>query len=773
MSHPGSAPCPPALAAGEGGPPSVVVVRILSVRPNTDLEGDDDYVPYYDNHADIYGTVTIDGEKFSLPRIDDNDHPHWETLGPKSGVFEKEVTSGTVPVSIDIWEGDSGATFEDDHVDINPSSSKHRLDFDFDLCSLTLSGDVSGASQSLIESSGGTGSDAATILFTVGMKDGRPVTQDDLALVDIDLIQVVPRSSRLVAGKGTVVMIRIANNYRSPVATDLQVRVSGGGVSVNETIPIQLAAGEVKKEYLFTSNPIVFAPSNNAYTIAVLAEIVDPQSEKVPADSCLRTNDRTNERIPWKVVTTRDNFSMLWAKVGTLLDVGNYVPDSHFDELFELGAPYIEAIFPFRDPVADKSPIPIPPPPATAAGDWLLTVLSAFQFPLDFLEPVIFLFELSTLTPLTGYDRLLGVLPNKDWFERFSGWEKPTGFSLGEFSPHAVIFEPRGERDGVRGPKMTLPAHELGHTFGLSTDARLKTSWVCEFDWPVVGHAACGLRGGFDEYKHSDPALKDGNPSSGYWVATGNEPAPLQLLVDAEQCDSHCLMGGSPTNAHVNWTQYGRWIDPADYSELIDKLVIHSDPELIYVSGMISWRNDIFLGPWFRLGEGIPDHRGTRGMYGFRFLDEGGKTLDEVGLPVAWNHAELRKAMPITFFGMTLEFPPDSKMVEVWNRGTGDRLATRGVDLSVPEVHLADPSRTSDAELELHWTAKDREKSELTCTVLVSRGGERWWPVAHGINQNRLALDAKTLPGGEYLAKVLAHNSIRVGTSDPVGFGIS
>ncbi|HEX5903717.1 MAG TPA: hypothetical protein VF028_11500 [Actinomycetota bacterium] len=254
---PEALPVPRRSLPGEGGPPSVVVVRILSVRPNTDLEGDDDYVPYYDNHADIYGTVTIDGEKFSLPRIDDNDHPHWETLGPKSGVFEKEVTSGTVPISIDIWEGDSGATFEDDHVDINPSSSKHRLDFDFDLCSLTLSGDVSGASQSLIESSGGTGSDAATILFTVGMKDGRPVTQDDLALVDIDLIQVVPRSSRLVAGKGTVVMIRIANNYRSPVATDLQVRVSGGGVSVNETIPIQLAAGEVKKEYLFTSNPIV------------------------------------------------------------------------------------------------------------------------------------------------------------------------------------------------------------------------------------------------------------------------------------------------------------------------------------------------------------------------------------------------------------------------------------------------------------------------------------------------------------------------------------
>ena len=147
------------------------------------------------------------------------------------------------------------------------------------------------------------------------------------------------------------------------------------------------------------------------------------------------------------------------------------------------------------------------------------------QLPLDALEPVIFLFELNGLAALTAYDRLMGVLPNKDWFDRFSGWGDATGFSLGEFAPRAVIFEPRGERDGAIGPAMTLPAHELGHTFGLSTDARLKTSWVCDFDWPVVGHAACGLVGGFDEYKHQEEALQDGNPSHGYWVANGSEPA--------------------------------------------------------------------------------------------------------------------------------------------------------------------------------------------------------------------------------------------------------
>ena len=59
----------------KGGPPSVVVVEIISVKPNTDLEGDDDFVPFYDNHADIYGFVTIDGETFDLPQIPETDFP--------------------------------------------------------------------------------------------------------------------------------------------------------------------------------------------------------------------------------------------------------------------------------------------------------------------------------------------------------------------------------------------------------------------------------------------------------------------------------------------------------------------------------------------------------------------------------------------------------------------------------------------------------------------------------------------------------------------------
>lgn len=772
MSHPGSAPCPAAFAAGSGGPSSIVVVKIESVKPNTDLEGDDDFVPFYDNHADIYGFVTIDGEKFSLPKIDETDFPHWEAEGPRKGVFEKAVSTSPVPISIDIWEGDSGLTFDDDHVDINPRSDKYHLDFEFDLCSLTLAGDVSGSPQGRLESRGGSGDDAATIVFTVGLKDARPVSADDLALIDIDLIQVIPRTNRLVARKGTVVMVRIANNHSFTVNTNIRIRIQGSSVSIDETFPIQIEAGEVKKEYLFRNNPIAFPASTTSYPIALTAEIDDPGSSGLAADDCRLANDRTVNRIVWKVVTTELNFSMLWTKVGTLLDVGNYVPDAHFEEIIELGAPYIGAVFPLRDPNSDISPIDTPPPPATAAGDWLVSTLKSFGLPLDALEPVIFLFELNGLAALLPYNRLMGVLPNKDWFKRFSGWDDVTGFSLGEFAPRAVIFLARHEGDSDIGPQMTLPAHELGHTFGLSTDARLKRSWVCDIDWPVAGSAACGLVGGFDEYEHKDPDLQDGNPASGYWVATGSEPPALAALADQEQCDSHCFMGSSPINAQLNWTGKGRWIDPADYDRLVDKLVTHPDPEVIYVSGMISWHNEIYLGPCFRLNSGVPDHAGRRGMYGIRFLDEAGRELSEVGLPVAWNHAEFHRPMPVTFFGVTLDFPRWATKMEIWNRGTGTLLTTYDVDLSVPEVHLDRPEQTSKSSMVLRWKARDNERSTLNYTVMISPDGEQWWPTAYGLTQAELVLDPKLLGRGEYQVEVLALNSIRVGRSNRVTFRV-
>ena len=67
-------------------------------------------------------------------------------------------------------------------------------------------------------------------------------------------------------------------------------------------------------------------------------------------------------------MTTKPNFSLLWAKVGSLLDVGNYAPDAHFNEIVELGLGYIRAVYPLIGPTSTTSPIDIPPPPITAAS---------------------------------------------------------------------------------------------------------------------------------------------------------------------------------------------------------------------------------------------------------------------------------------------------------------------------------------------------------------------------------------------------------------------
>ena len=87
----------------------------------------------------------------------------------------------------------------------------------------------------------------------------------------------------------------------------------------------------------------------------------------------------------------------------------------------------------------------IPPPPVTAAADFVVSILSSFGLPADAVEPVVLTFELNGVAALLPQNRLMGVLPNKDWFRRFSSWSDVTGFSLGEFMPRAVIFLPRDE----------------------------------------------------------------------------------------------------------------------------------------------------------------------------------------------------------------------------------------------------------------------------------------------------------------------------------------
>ena len=95
--HPGFAPCLANSGPTTNRPSGKVVVQILSIDPNTDMEGDDDYVPFYDNHADIYGKVVINGVSHDLPKINEDDHPHWDAHPP-----DDTHPHAVVPAAVDL-----------------------------------------------------------------------------------------------------------------------------------------------------------------------------------------------------------------------------------------------------------------------------------------------------------------------------------------------------------------------------------------------------------------------------------------------------------------------------------------------------------------------------------------------------------------------------------------------------------------------------------------------------------------------------------------------
>jgi len=806
-NHSGFAPCATTTPTSTNPPSSTVVVSILSIKPNSDLEGDDDNVPFYNNHADVYGFVTIAGETFDLPKVDENDFPHWDT----NGVFRKVVSGNSAHISIHIKESDGGITGDDDTVDVTPVAGKNILDLDYDLCSLRISGDVGdvlGQTQNVITVPAGNDSNDATIRFTIGLEDGRPVTSDDLALVGVDLVQVVNQQANLVAGKPTILRVRLASNYSTAVSTSLHVVIQGG-IGVDQSFPVDILPGEVKKFDFFTDTPLVFPAGGAPYVPFVQVSVVDPNA--APPGDCRSDNDSfssgsgpiieraaalgTTPEVFWQVAATRSPH-LLWTPVGTLLDIGNCAGDSAVGVNRDLGTAYIKATYPVADAPGSTNPLCVIPP-ASAAFDFLATVLAAFGLPADAVLPFVLVFELNgmaaqlALEPVFGVDRVMGILPN-NWFDRFidaavigDPWAEVTGLSLGEFAPHAVILMASAGGD----PMMTLPAHELGHTYGLSVATEIK-SWVCGQDFPGdIDVLACGAAGGFDEYKSElpIPGITQGKPSNGYWTPQGGEPASLPITVFGEQCDSHCLMGGSPSDAENSWPSSKRWIDTADYDQLLRKLATTSlaarkarpvrtalATESIFISGMIAHDDRVYLGPWYRASGVEPDRTDTFGLYAFRFKDAFGQTLAEVGIPINWNTPDMNGGVPITFFGLFVPFAPGTDHIDVVNTQTSDVLATQEVSPSVPEVQITAPTAGQVLEggcsVRIAWQASDADGDPLAFTVLVKPAAGDAFPAAYGLTGHEYALDVKALPPGEYAVTVLAADGVNVGRSQPVVF---
>lgn len=123
--------------------------------------------------ADFYAVVKIDGTERTSDQCqyvdDDNIMPNWEFK--KEGI---DINKGTVPVSIEIWDDDDPCdelfSFrgDDTHGDITPTAGR-VLNFDVKLAPCAVSGGVTAACMTDIQTAGTADDDNASVVFQVAV----------------------------------------------------------------------------------------------------------------------------------------------------------------------------------------------------------------------------------------------------------------------------------------------------------------------------------------------------------------------------------------------------------------------------------------------------------------------------------------------------------------------------------------------------------------------------------------------------------------------------
>lgn len=764
---------------GNLGPPSgQVMVRIISMNTNGDMEPD---FPFYDNKSDIFGkvTITVNGvaQGFDLPEMEGVDDPVW-TSGNIFVTDAAALPGQPVHVKIHLEENDPGVLGGNDNVDVSPDPAHDNLEFDLNTCAMTLSGDINGHAGIIHVPSSGTAENQGVLVFEVDMADHRALsTKGDVVLQGFDMLQVLPGVTRMAAEKPTVGLVTVTNNTPTwqPVSVRLRVRDETNALIHDSTQSLgsPLAVGEVRSVYLAENDPVIppdyFCKQSRLFAQADL--ILQPGAEDPgsPRTDCWIINNTSGVK-QFEVATTKGP-SLLWIRTGHLLSATSLATMSQLNAMHDGAMPFIRGVYPARSIDDTVSSFPLVPPLSGGLFSFVASLLAGIGIPADAATPYVMVLELNAAAALSGNDRLMGVLP-KDWFNAtlYGLLEGVTGLSLGELAPRAVIFESVTTKDGSVGPKLTLPAHELGHTYGLSLDPDIK-NWWCNLTIGL-GIIACGATGGFDEYNSDDHSA--GVPTWGYWFP---QDPTFVTGAEGEQCDATCMMGNTPINPYDDWKSHRKLIDGLDYDQLLDKLTScrAAAPTALYVSGVIDAKDNmqiahLFVQPTAPRLTDLADKPGEyQTVYAVRSVDANGRVLSEAELPLEWKQPEGKVAMQATFFGGYVPYVAGTAKIQFWNRDSKKLVGERAVSKAAPK--LGTPSvkvsgSGKDRVMDIAWTATDGDKDAMTHFVQVSPDkGVHWWPVAHGLKSPKFTASLADIGKGTYIVRVLSSDGVNVATA--------
>lgn len=718
-----------------GQPPTEynITVYVQRVKQKDNLDPDPFGWLGAPNRADFYIKATIDGVELSGPKIDGADDAYFDYTFSQSVDPFVDPTKPKLEYSIKIKVRESDVKY-DDPVDINPQSGKKDLELTFNALSYRFRGDASGTGGNVYKITGAGDKNRATIWFSIGTADGRPFSKEDLATTKLDVVQVVFGASSLVTGKPAIVMIRLVNNFDHSIETTLRLTVSGAASrTLDVKVDPPLAPWDVREMFLLVDDPLI--PQTGR--LQVRAEI-DPDNEiSGPGIDPDENNLISNE---WKVKQTK-NLRLLYMRfdLDTALVGGGFTPtEGQLRNDAELNDAFINATYPMNSLTS------------VVSDDILYIPTGGVGY---MAGPAAGIIVYANLAPLLGYDRLVGVV-HRNWFETIPGWGGVAGLSMDKWITTAVI---------VTEGRQTTVAHEVGHTFGLSVDPRLGYKYE---EIPLLTPNA------WDEYTLS-PGY-DGNPSNGFWLPQGGEPAVIIPLLNQEQTDLPCFMGTSPLNPFQDWASRGRWIDNADYEHLLEALSLEPDPEVVHVSGLIFRNDTAYLLPWYRLTEGIPDLAlDPEGGYSFRFLSSGGEILAEAGfkpgfIPKDFNPIapDINRTLDFLSFGFTVPFPAGTKRIQIINRQIEKVITERIVSENPPSINIVSPKAgetiTAGQTYTIKWNGSDTDDDPLSYTVAFSHDeGESWLPLGHMLNETTFTWNTTDLKeDSQYLIKVIATDGV-------------
>ncbi len=560
-----------------------IIVTILSAdMVNEDLDGDFEVFGLgWENEADLYPVVTINGERFVGPEATGQDEPSWNW---SVTVLVPEDSPGPVEIDIELWDDDPDLpTDSDDPVDLDQVPGDAVKNLSFDPCSqIVVEEDVLGGpghrAGTPFSFGPGDGEDHAQL--TVKVETGELVAPPgfcDVAITGMDLLQVVDDATVAIAGRPAVMRVRMESTFDTDISTTVVLFMDDLVVRTVRSFPVDIPACGVVDTILFTDGPVVITPGSNH---VFFGGKVDPAGEFDPgtdAPPCMFTNNGTDDGegvFGDKVVRNVRSLSVTFVRYGH--GGGDHITTEEQEIEADSTTMWVEGMFPV------SLPIEVTVDPDRVTGTEQADLRSEIQ-------------SQSVAYMMTGQDRVVGLVLD-GWIDAGGYALIPAGtpgVSLGKYAPHFVVAE-------INTDRLLVPTHELGHTFGLSEEPceqiGIEAIWECE-----------------DEYNDA-PAFPEPFIGSGYDARSNSRITGTCFMNDDEPA----------------------WISLTDFHALAKALVEEPDPRVLVVAGFVTTDGAGELTAARGLESGIPDRTGpTHSTFAIVARNGTGEVLGTYGIPPA------------------------------------------------------------------------------------------------------------------------------------------